>query len=511
MPLRVVIKHTSPDGKKFDQSLSIKVPKKYWSKESKHLIEWFTDYYNKKFEENKLDPEAVELLDGDGKVYPSNGIIQECFSHKQEIQIRKEGSSNNRAEEKEKEEKGEKEGKAAVTLNSVVDMENPDEFSKAEGTITNQYKTHKKNHGLKHDLTLKAAFQLMDICIGQYKLDKIDRILLEIKDVCSDTSSSWHTKYIQMKAFCRWKQSKFKEALELFEEMKLKIGKSSKLFENMGHTHNSLGNYEKAQQCFQEALHLVDVELKMNPQADSHKGGLYMGLGIVKKRQGKVKEGLEDLLKSLKWYQDTTGPKPHSLVAKAHMSIGHAYEELKEFKKAASHMESAVDIFYRTCGNESPLTGGARGSLGKVYVELNMPQKAWDSLVAAFKNEVKHDSLKVFTLFEHASLIYKLYSSKSVKNVDAGELMPSLKTLDTLLGAQMKVGLVKRDGNVGALYKSMAEVAIIAQYYKLASLYLNKALTHFGEEKSFDCGKLIQECRQVLQLVHDLIRKGKGY
>ena len=75
----------------------------------------------------------------------------------------------------------------------------------------------------------------------------------------------------------------------------------------------------------------------------------------------------------------------------------------------------------------------------------------------------------------------------------------------------MKSGLVKRDGNVGALYKACAEVAIVAQHYKMASAFLNKALTHFGEEQSFDCGKLIDECRNVLTLVHDLVRKGIGH
>ncbi|GAB5353176.1 hypothetical protein AAMO2058_000015300 [Amorphochlora amoebiformis] len=517
MPLRVVLNFKSPDGAKYDSTLSIKVPKKFWAKESKHLVEWFVEFYNGKHADKKLDPQDMQLVDKDGSAFPLLGVIQESFSHKQEIGLR---VAPRRAPQKD--DKDIKDGKikssveitaTAVTLNSVVDMEDPVAFAKAEEVTEAQYKTYKKNHGLKSELTLKVAFRLLDICIGQYKLDRCTQILEEVKEACAseETKSEWYTRYIQSKAFCLWKQSKFKEALVLFEEMTTIVGKSSKLLENMGHTHNSLGQYKKAQECFEEALALVDIEKALHPESDTHKGGLHMGLGLVKKRQGDVKGGLEDLKKSLEWYIESTGPKPHSLVAKAHMAVGHAYEDLKEFKAAVSHMEKGVDIFQRTCGSSSPLTGNAQGSLGKLYLELNSPERAWNSLAAALKNEVKHDSLNVFTIFEHANLLYQIASKKLAPKSDPTKLVDSLVYLDSALGPQMKSGLIKRDGNIGALYKSMAELAIVANHYKLSSKFLDKALTHFGEEKNFDCSTLIKECRQVLSLVADLIRKGMGY
>mmetsp|Transcript_8880 Transcript_8880/g.14091 ORF Transcript_8880/g.14091 Transcript_8880/m.14091 type:complete len:526 (+) Transcript_8880:53-1630(+) len=524
MPLRIILSFKCPTDQKYEASFAIKVPKKFWDKASQFLLDWFVEFYNKKFPERPLDAMDLTLYDQDGKVYPSEAVIQECFSHKQEVVLRSKKemvaiATSEKASEG-KDEKADTQIKEetipaltgkAMTLNSMVDMENPDEFSKAEERTEKQYRTLKSNHGLQAEVTLKAAFKVTDLCIAQYKLDRVDEVLAEIEGACSaDKSSDKYTKFIQMKAFCRWKQSRFKEALKLFEEMKNRVGLSSKLLENMGHTYNSLGDYDKAQESFQKALDLVDVELKLNPEADSHKGGLYMGLGLVKKRRGKVEEGLVDLKRSLKWYQDTTGPKPHSLCAKAHMSVAHAYEDLKDWKKAATHMELAVDIFQKTCGNSSPLTGNAQGALGKVLLELNKPEAAWEALVAAFENEVKHDSLKVFTLFEHATLIYKLCTSKTTSPKDVQVLVPSLMLLDENIGQQMVSGLVKRDGNVGALYKSMAEVAIVAQHYRMSNTFLCKALTHFGEEKSFDCGSLITECRNVLVLVNDLIRKGIG-
>jgi len=393
---------------------------------------------------------------------------------------------------------------------SLIDMENPDDTSKAGDAVKRQWKTYYRNHGGEAEITLKAAFKLTDLLIGQYKLDAVDKVLLKMEEPCKNVGGQWYTKWIQMKAFCRWKQSKFREALVLFEEMKEIVGPSSKLMENTGHTHNSLGEYKKAQDCFEEALKLLEVEEKMYPDSGTSKGGLYMGLGLVKKRRGNPRAGLVDLRKSLQWYKRNTGPNPHSLVAKAYMSCGHCYEDLLEWGNAAKMMRAAVPIFEETCSNRSPLTGNAWGCLGKVCMELKQYTEAWKYLELAFCNEVKQDSLKIHELFERANLLYQLHSAHKPENANAENLVPSLRLMEQGLERQMKTGIVKRNGDVGALYKTGAELAICAKYFKLASELIQKALRHFGEEKKHDCGKLIEECRTILTLVHSLIVQGIG-
>ena len=96
-------------------------------------------------------------------------------------------------------------------------------------------------------------------------------------------------------------------------------------------------------------------------------GGLYLGIGLIKKRQGNVKEALVDLQKALDWYIAFTAPNPHSLVAKARMSLGQAYEVLKEWDKAITNIQIAIDIFQKTCGDESPLTGNTQFVIGKNF------------------------------------------------------------------------------------------------------------------------------------------------
>ena len=44
-------------------------------------------------------------------------------------------------------------------------------------------------------------------------------------------------KAIQALSFTRWKQSKFKEAVQLFHEMEKLVGPSAALCENIGHTY----------------------------------------------------------------------------------------------------------------------------------------------------------------------------------------------------------------------------------------------------------------------------------
>ena len=89
--------------------------------------------------------------------------------------------------------------------------------------------------------------------------------------------------------------------------------------------------------------------------------------------------------------------QPHSLVAKASMSVGQTYNELKEYDKAIEHIKNAIDIFQKTCGDESPLTGNAQYNLGKIYFNLK-DDLSWKYLMTSFFNQVNHDSL-IFLIY----------------------------------------------------------------------------------------------------------------
>ncbi|CAJ1374202.1 unnamed protein product [Effrenium voratum] len=170
-------------------------------------------------------------------------------------------------------------------------------------------------------------------------------------------------KGIQALAFVRWKQSRFREALPLFHEMEQHLGKSAALCENIAHTYNSLGDFEKAEDYLRQALKFIEQEAGMNK---GNRGGVLLGLGIVRDRLGKQKEALPVCLKAYEFYKERANGAPASLQAKAGISCAKIYAKLGDQKKAESYIREAVEMYEITCGETSPLTASAYHELGKV-------------------------------------------------------------------------------------------------------------------------------------------------
>ncbi|CAE8665969.1 unnamed protein product, partial [Polarella glacialis] len=137
--------------------------------------------------------------------------------------------------------------------------------------------------------TLNTFFALFDNCIQLYRLNKLSDYLEEVVPVCRKRNDKFTMKAIQALSFVRWKQSRFREALPLFHEMEATLGKSAALCENIAHTYNSLGDYEKAEDYFRQALRFIEQEAGFNK---GNRGGVLLGLGIVRDRLGKHKEAL---------------------------------------------------------------------------------------------------------------------------------------------------------------------------------------------------------------------------
>jgi tetratricopeptide (TPR) repeat protein len=100
----------------------------------------------------------------------------------------------------------------------------------------------------------------------------------------------------------RFKQHRFRESLADFLLFKQYAGPSAHLAENMGHTYNTLGDFINAEACFQESLKLMD-----RPEAPakdaSNRGGVLLGLGLVRERLGRTEEGLATLNEALAFYR----------------------------------------------------------------------------------------------------------------------------------------------------------------------------------------------------------------
>eukprot|EP00494_Astrolonche_serrata_P027734 UN27998 len=153
-------------------------------------------------------------------------------------------------------------------------------------------------------------FELFDIWIGLYRLNKCKKQLDELLPICREVGEPYELKGVQATAFTLWKMSKFEEALKLFHEMETMVGVNPALCENIGHTYNSMGDYKKADEYFTQAKELIEEK-----GGKGNLGGVLLGLGLVKERLYREKEALPILRKALKTYQDQFRTREASLVA----------------------------------------------------------------------------------------------------------------------------------------------------------------------------------------------------
>jgi tetratricopeptide (TPR) repeat protein len=220
----------------------------------------------------------------------------------------------------------------------------------------------KEKYGPDHERYIFWALKLVDYLIPQYKLNDTEVVLDEIMPACKKLGGNSYIKAIQSKAFNLFKQYKFKESLACFLEQEKLVGPSALLYENLAHVYNSIGNYEEAARYFTLANSLIDQG------AFGKKGGILLGLGLVKERQGLPAEALPILKEALDFYKKEVGSDDGgSIIAKAHMSVGQCHEILLQLDEAVVHIKAAVDIFTKTTG-ASPLTANSLGVLGRILL-----------------------------------------------------------------------------------------------------------------------------------------------
>lgn len=264
--------------------------------------------------------------------------------------------------------------------------------------------------GPDHEKTIKRTLRLVGCLIAQYKLNETDALLDGIYPACKERGGTLYIKCIQSRAFNMYKQYRFREALEVFQEQATHVGPSAALYENMAHTHNSLGEYDKAAEFFSQAMALLEQGTY------GKKGGILLGLGLVRERQGRPEEALPILQDALAHYkQDHGNEDGTSLIAKAHMSVGQCFEKLARLDEAASHISDARDIFVKTVGRTSPLTANALGVLGRIRCAQGKRLDAEPLLLEALELEVDKDAFHPDTVWRLLNSLKELWTEGDVR------------------------------------------------------------------------------------------------
>lgn len=226
---------------------------------------------------------------------------------------------------------------------------------------------------------MKLIIAYADILVKTYQLTECDALISETIDWVNANLSetSTYIKYIQSVAVLRFKQKRFRECAAHYETVRLKLGDSYAIYENLAHVYNSCNELVKAADCISKALTLTE--------SDSSKAGLYLALSVNLCARDKVDEALTQALCAMRIYDTQTSTTPNTyptLSAKARMTVARCYEQSNDLPNALKYYSEAATTFTTTCGLINPLTFDALKNQGYMLAALHR----WSEAVVVLTN-----------------------------------------------------------------------------------------------------------------------------
>eukprot|EP00929_Paragymnodinium_shiwhaense_P034879 TRINITY_DN18924_c0_g1_i2.p1 TRINITY_DN18924_c0_g1~~TRINITY_DN18924_c0_g1_i2.p1 ORF type:complete len:430 (-),score=100.13 TRINITY_DN18924_c0_g1_i2:56-1345(-) len=374
-----------------------------------------------------------------------------------------------------------------------VEPELASEQVKQEAVLEVKYARTKAKYGLRDRRTLDVFFELFDLWIMLYRLNKADAALQEVLPACEWRRDDYSIKAVQALAFTRWKQGAFREALSRFHEMEGWLGKNAALSENIGHTYNTLGRYEDAQRYFQEALVLTR---QLPDGSGGNEGGILLGLAGVQERRDMLTEALPTSQQAYNFFKarDVARGWPTSLTAKAAMQLSKVYFRRDAFAEAEKYAREAAQNFESTAGADSPLVAGAFERLGAVLVKQGRREEAQQALHRAYQVEAIKDKFDLVQLLEiHNQLVDAHVGTGGLDRAAFRKYFKVVSDVVARVRSQMK-----QDGNAGAYYKAAGELYVLGSDCDRGRPLLVEAITLFKDETSVDTSGLIKSCKDLV-------------
>jgi len=346
---------------------------------------------------------------------------------------------------------------------------------KAERNLQLKFESLRAEKTLRDEHTLEFAFKLMDVWLGNYRLNSVEKLIDEILPITEEKDDEWHTKAIQMKAFVCFKQRKFQESLDNFHKIKTRVGPSAALAENMAHAYNSLGQYENAEKFFEESLFLLNCPTHKNPNVAGNPAGVNLGLGIVKKRLNKPRDGITNVLVALRMYKEEYPDGQSSLIAKAQTSLGRCLADIKEYDAGTRVLEQARSLFVKTCGECNPLTVDCIGHLADLRLQIKDYDYFNSLLCRSLSLEMQLDTIRDNQILETVSKLFQIYA------FHVPMLPPKLETTCeralSLVHDLWKERNILRTGQAAVIFMTAGKVAVYCELCNLAVKHLMEALT----------------------------------
>jgi len=363
-----------------------------------------------------------------------------------------------------------------------------------EAILEVQYARMKEKYGLGYRRTLQVFFQLFDLWIMLYRLNKADKALAEVLPACEWRRDDWSIKAVQALAFTRWKQGRHREALERFHEMEGWMGKNAALSENIGHTYNAIGSYDDAELSFGEALRMTQ---HLPVGTDHNMGGILLGLAGVQERRGNHKDALQTAKQAYEFYKKRDDERgwDTSLSAKALMQVSKIYVKFGRWKEAEAGATEAARIFEVTAGADSPLMVGALERLGLALEKQDRLPEARAALHRAYKVAGLKDALDLLEVLQLHNQLVDTHL-RSADGLDRSAF-PQYFEAAGRVASRVKQEM-KQDGNAGAYYKAAGELYVLGGSCAAGRPLLSDAVALFRDETSIDTSGLIRQCTDLI-------------
>jgi tetratricopeptide (TPR) repeat protein len=372
--------------------------------------------------------------------------------------------------------------------------------------------------GIEHPDTIRAAIRMLESWILLYKLKPMDDLIAEVLPTCEKLAeesgdNTLYVKVLQLKAFMRYKQFKHREALNLFYTFKDIVGASPELLENIGHTHNHVGEHDKALTCFKDALQIYDIREKLDPNfnRDKYVGGTLLGIGTTYKALRDYPKALDYMQQALEVYKRRTHGEDHSLIAKTLSGLG-SVQTLQGAHEDAhrTHVE-CVRIFKVTCGL-SPLTANALFDLACAAKQVGLPKEAATALDESLDMHVDFDTLdmpKIImvanTILEvRPTLIGKPFPTERSPVLTLNAAFAGYSAMLERCAANMAKQGIDADDNAAVFYKACGEILVLGGHHMEAVKMLNRAATHFKSVTFLDCSGLVKQCEELAGIALNL-------
>jgi len=362
---------------------------------------------------------------------------------------------------------------------------------KQEAILEAKFERTKRRYGVDDRRTLEAFFELFDLWIMLYRLNKADTALREIVPACEWRRDDLAIKAVQALAFVRWKQGRYREALSRFHEMEGWMGKNAALCENIGHTYNTIGAYDEAEHYFQQALGLTHA---LPERLNSNEGGILLGLAGVQDRRGAFTEALPTAIAAHKFYssRDKERGWDSSLTAKAAMQLSKVHMKLGSLGKAERRAREALRIFEQTAGDDSPLCIGALERLGTILWQQGRGEEAQQAFHRAYKLDAIKDAFDLVSILDIHNQLVETHMKDEKGGLDRQAFKRYFGVADQVL-KRVRAEL-PQDGNAGAYYKAAGELFVLGGDCVAGRPLLLEAAQLFVGETSVDTTGLIKAC-----------------